>query len=85
MKSASDVMHQQLLENMTSVRVENENLKQELSTMKSNSFFTSGMHSCDCKFKNVTKEMKDLKTDITNMTLSLLDIQRKTDEKQGLS
>ena len=60
------------LENITSVRVENEHLKQELSAIKNNSFFTSGMHSCECNSKNVTNEMKDF---ITDFTLRLFDLE----------
>ena len=78
-KADQDVMNQQLIENMTSVRVENENLKQELLT----NFSTSGLHSCNCNSKNVTEELKDFKTNYRYMTLSLLDIQQKTDVMQG--
>lgn len=70
---------------LSTITVENENLRQELSTIKNNSFFTSEMHTCICNLKNVTKEMKDLKTDIRYMTLSLFDIQQKTDVMQGFS
>lgn len=80
-KADQDAMNQQLIENMTSVRVENENLKQELLT----NFSNSGLHSCNCNSKNVTEELKDFKTNYRYMTLSLLDIQQKTDVMQGLS
>nr|XP_022290582.1 uncharacterized protein LOC111102222 [Crassostrea virginica] len=81
-KADQDVLNRQLQENITSVRVENENLKQELFTIKNSSFFTSGLHSCDCNIKNVTQELTDFKTSFRYMTLSLLDIQQKTDEMQ---
>ena len=58
-----------------------ENLKQELLT----NFSNSGIHSCNCNSKNVTEELKDFKTNYRYMTLSLLDIQQKTDVMQGLS
>ena len=58
-----------------------ENLKQELLT----NFSNSGLHSCNCNSKNVTEELKDFKTNYRYMTLSLLDIQQKTDVMQGLS
>ena len=80
-KADQDAMNQQLIETMTSVRVENENLKQELLT----NFSTSGLNSCNCNSKNVTEELKDFKTNYRYMTLSLLDIQQKTDVMQGLS
>ena len=56
-----------------------ENLKQELLT----NFSNSGLHSCNCNSKNVTEELKDFKTNYRYMTLSLLDIQQKTDVMQG--
>lgn len=58
-----------------------ENLKQELLT----NFSNSGLHSCNCNSKNVTEELNDFKTNYRYMTLSLLDIQQKTDVMQGLS
>ena len=97
-KADQDVLNRQLQENITSVRVENQNLmhelstitveneilKQELLTIKNSSVFTLGLYSCDCNIKNVTEELKDFKTNFRYMTLSLLDIQQKTDVMQGL-
>ena len=83
-KADQEVLNRQLQENITSVRVENENLKQELVTIKNSSFITSGLHSCDCNIKNITQELTDFKTSFRYMTLSLLDIQQKTDVMQGL-
>ena len=97
-KADQEVLNRQLQENITSVRVENQNLmhelstitieneilKQELLTIKNSSVLTLGLHSCDCNIKNVTEELKDFKTNFRYMTLSLLDIQQKTDVMQGL-
>ena len=73
-KAEQDMLKQQFIDNITLLRVENEQLKQLIN----NSSLTSEPHACHCNLTNVTRELKNFNTDFRYISLSLLDLRKET-------
>lgn len=69
-----------LKNDITLLRNENKQLKDDLDTMKrqlgNNSFSSSEPAICTCDFSNITKEMQNFKREIRYTSLTFLDLQR---------
>lgn len=76
-KKEQDIINQQLIDNITSLRSENQQLKDELGQIVNNSFSTLGMQTCKCDLTNITSYLHEFKREVRqNVSLSLLDFQR---------
>lgn len=76
-KKEQEILNQQLINNITSLRSENQRLKDELGQIVNNSFSTLGMQSCECDFTNITSYLYDFKTKVRqNVSFSLHDFQK---------
>lgn len=77
-KKEQDKVNQKLIDNIASLRSENQQLKDELGQIVNNSFSTLGMQTCKCDLTNITSDLHDFKREVTqNVSLSFLDFQRK--------
>lgn len=80
-KSEQDIVNQQLINNITSLRSENKKLKDELSVLQlqaQNKSSNTGLHS-DHDFTNVSKELQSFKREFRYFSLGFLDIQQDID------
>ncbi|XP_052709240.1 uncharacterized protein LOC128184009 [Crassostrea angulata] len=76
-KKEQDIINQQLINNIASLRSENQQLKDELGQIVNNSFSTLGMQTCKCDRTNITSDLHDFKREVRqNVSLSLLAFQR---------
>lgn len=76
-KKEQDIINQQLINNIASLRSENQQLKDELGQIANNSFSTLGMQTCKCDRTNITSDLHDFKREVRqNVSLSLLAFQR---------
>lgn len=76
-KKEHDMIYQQLIDNIASLRGENQQLKDEVGQVVNNSFSTLGMQTCKCDLTNITSDLHDFKREVRqNVSLSLLDFQR---------
>lgn len=73
LKKEQDKIDQQLIDNITSLRSENQQLKDELGQIVNNSFSTLGMQTCTCDLTNITSDLHGFKREVRKM---LLDFQR---------
>lgn len=80
-KSEQDIVNQQLINNITSLRSENKKLKDELSVLQQqaqNKSSNTGLHSYN-NFTNVSKELQSFKREFRYFSLGFLDIQQEID------
>lgn len=77
-KLKQDIINQQLMNNITSLRSENTKLKDELLVLQKqaqNESSNTGLHSYN-DFTNVSKELQSLKREFRYFSLAFLDIQQ---------
>lgn len=80
-KSEQDIVNQQLINNITSLRSENKKLKDELSVLQQqaqNKSSNTGLHSYN-DFTDVSKELQSFKREFRYFSLGFLDIQQDLD------
>lgn len=80
-KSEQDIVNQQLINNITSLRSENKKLKDELLVLQQqtpNKSSNTGLHSYH-DFTNVSKELQSFKREFRYFSLGFLDIQQDID------
>lgn len=80
-KSEQDIVNQQLINNITSLRSENKKLKDGLSVLQlqaQNKSSNTGLHSYH-DFTNVSKELQSFKREFRYFSLGFLDIQQDID------
>uniref|UniRef100_A0A8W8JLM9 Fibrinogen C-terminal domain-containing protein n=2 Tax=Magallana gigas TaxID=29159 RepID=A0A8W8JLM9_MAGGI len=71
-KKEQEILNQELIDNITSLRTENQQLKDELEQI-----VNSGMGTCKCDLTNITSDFHNFKSDFSyNVSLSLLDFQK---------
>lgn len=76
-KKEQDIINKQLIDNITSLRSENQQLKDELGQIVNNNCSPLGMQTCKCDLTNITSELHDFKREVRqNVSISLLDFQR---------
>lgn len=76
-KKEQDIINQQLIDNIDSLRSENQQLKDELGQIVNNNFLILGLQTCKCDFTNITSDLHDFKREVRhNVSISLLDFQR---------
>lgn len=70
-KKEQEILNQELID-ITSLRIENQQLKDELEQI-----VNSGMGTCKCDLTNITSDFHDFKRDVRHIvSLSLLDFQK---------
>lgn len=75
-KKEQDIINQQLIDNINSLRSENQQLKDELGQIVNDSCSTLGMQTCNCDVTNITSDLHDFKREVRqNVSFSLLDFQ----------
>lgn len=76
-KKEQDILDQQLIDNITLLRTENERLKDELGQMVNKSFSISEMQTCKCNLTNITSDIHDFEREVRHtVSLSSLDFQK---------
>lgn len=71
-KKEQEILNQELIDNIASLRTENQQLKDELEKI-----LNSGMGTCKYDLTNITSDFHDFKSDVRyNVSLSLLDFQK---------
>lgn len=71
-KKEQEILNQELIDNITSLRTENQQLKDELEKI-----LNSGMGTCKYDLTNITSDFHVFKSDVRyNVSLSLLDFQK---------
>lgn len=81
-KMEQGILNQQLIDNITLLRTENQRLKGELGQMVNNSFSTSGIQTCKCDLTNITSDLHEFEREVRhNVSLSLLDFQKEMNSK----